>query len=101
MPAYGSLAANCFWGFSSFMVGRLSIPTLTEINRYASPGRPNIMEDPSRMFLASGKGIPRLSKSSACVDGGVPVEWDSRLDLFGSPRKSSFDAIPDIGAEEL
>jgi len=99
--ASGSLVANCFWGFSSFMEGRVALSTLAEINRYASPGKPNITEDPSRMFTASGKGLLRLSTSSACVDGGVPVEWDARLDLFGSPRKASFGDVPDIGAEEL
>jgi hypothetical protein len=101
MPASGSVSANSLWGFSYYLDGRLSISQLQELNRLLNPKTPNFSEDPSRMFSGSIKGLFRLSKHSACLDGGNVVEWASDFDLLGKPRNLVETGNPDIGAEEL
>jgi hypothetical protein len=61
--------------------------------------RPNIIEEPVKIFSGTVKGLPRLSAASTCVDGGILATWAGKLDLFGADRLKG--RAPDIGAEEL
>jgi len=101
VPMVGSVSANSLWGFSQYMDGKIRIQTLVDFNKFINPAKLNFSEDPSRMFAGSIKGLYRLSKTSACFDGGSPVDWASSLDLLGKQRISAENRIPDIGAEEL
>ncbi|OHD10546.1 MAG: hypothetical protein A2Z96_01890 [Spirochaetes bacterium GWB1_48_6] len=101
LPISGTVSANSLWGFSRYLDGRLSVTTLAELNQLMKPAKPNFSEDPARMFSGSIKGLFRLSKLSACLDGGNTVEWASRFDLLGTQRNTPEDRFPDIGAEEL
>ncbi|MBU0928767.1 MAG: hypothetical protein KKA67_13545 [Spirochaetes bacterium] len=96
----GSVAANCLWGFSSFVEGRTEAVSIGSLNELARPVRDNFVEEPARTFYASVKGLRRLARASSCVDGGLPASWPSPYDLFGSERAGRGSA-PDIGAEEL
>lgn len=101
-PASGSIGANCLWGVGTYLSGPAGATTLPELNRIAAPGTPNFIEDPAKTFAGLAKGVWRLSGASACVDGGEPVAWASRHDLFGSARVSARGAArPDVGAEEF
>jgi len=101
VPGPGSIVANCLWGFSKYLDGVRSISELTELNRLVNPIELNFSEDPSRTFTGTIKGLFRLSKSSACRDGGSVVSWASGHDVLGKQRGTSEDQKPDIGAEEL
>jgi hypothetical protein len=97
-----TIGANCLWGFNKLLDGASNAVDLSELNRFAASGKPNLSEDPSKIFYGEVKGLQRLSKSSICVDAGTMLEWGSMLDLLGSPRVSrQGKSLPDIGAEEL
>jgi hypothetical protein len=102
LPAQGSIASNCLWGFTNLIDGSGTKMTLGEFNSQAAVGVPNFLEEPSKTFTGNIKGLWRLSRSSACVDGGIEVAGTSKIDLFGTARPSlSGLREPDIGAEEL
>jgi hypothetical protein len=101
VPQAGTVAANCLWGFSSFLEGRVAAASILDLNRLTGAGKPNIAESPARTFTSQVKGILRLSRASACVDAGIPVVWSSPVDLLGTDRSAGPGGTPDIGAEEL
>ena len=101
VPKAGTVAANCLWGFSSFLEGRVAAATLLDLNRFAGAGKPSFSESPARTFASPVKGIVRLSRASKCVDAGIPVPWASPVDLLGTSRTAGSTGMPDIGAEEL
>jgi hypothetical protein len=101
-PVAGSIGSNCLWGIVAYIDGSPDGTTIAALDRVSAPAVANFIEDPSRTFGSLAKGIWRLSRTSACVDGGEPAEWSSMYDLFGSNRVSTRGAgRPDIGAEEL
>ncbi len=101
VPGNGSVSSNCLWGFSKYLDGVRSISALAELNRLVNPPGLNFSEDPSRTFTGTIKGLFKLSKSSACRDGGSVVSWASGHDVLGKQRGTPEDQKPDIGAEEL
>lgn len=100
-PRHGTISANCLWGFAYYLEGGASAQTVLELNRISGAARANISEAPTRTLSPPVKGYRRLSAKSACVDGGVVVEWASAFDFLGTPRASITSGLPDIGAEEL
>ena len=102
LPNPGSITANCLWGFSKLLDGSRDATTMAVLNEFALTGYNNFIEEPSNTFSGQIKGLRRLSKASACVDGGAENPWASKTDLFGAPRPSARGIRkPDIGAEEL
>jgi len=101
-PLAGSVSSSCLWGMAVFLDGSRNDTTIEALNRTVAPAVANFLEDPSRTFRGLAKGIWRLARTSACVDGGESTDWSSMHDLFGAARVSAQGmARPDIGAEEL
>lgn len=101
-PLAGTIGSNCLWGIAVFLDGSRNDTTVAALNRTVAPAVANFQEDPSRTFGGLVKGIWRLARTSACVDGGESFDWSSTHDVFGAARVSTQgSARPDIGAEEL
>jgi hypothetical protein len=102
VPGDGTVSANCLWGFERYLDGAVQSTAFASLERYELAGRRSILEEPALTFHTTMKGLRRLSGSSACVDGGIALDWGSSLDLLGSTRVSGRGSrLPDIGAEEL
>lgn len=101
----GAVESNCLWGFDRLVElssPRRTLSTVADLNgAFGTAESPNRLERPSETFQSTVKGLYRLSRSSACADGGLAVPWAARSDLFGSPRPTGDAATVSIGAEEL
>jgi hypothetical protein len=93
----GEVAANCLWGFSSYLSGAFTVRDLAVLNAYnAADGkaRPNLAEAPSSTFAELPPASFELADGSACRGAG--------MDLPGYPASTAAGSMagthPDIGA---
>ena len=92
----GEVAANCFWGFSSYLSGAFTVRDLAGLNAYnATDGRarPNLVESPSVTFADPPPASFELAAASACRGAGMVLSDGSASSAAGSSPDN-----PDIGA---
>lgn len=98
-PLAGEIAANCLWGFSTYVTGALAVRDLAVLNAYNAAdasSRPNLVEAPAVTFAEPPPASFALAEGSACRGAGMALP----------PGASGWDgagqggAAPDIGADQ-
>jgi len=93
----GEVAANCLWGFSSYLSGAYAVKDLAVLNAFNASdrtSRPNLTESPSVTFTEPPPASFELAAGSACRGAGMDLP-----DYSASPEAvSASGAHPDIGS---